>query len=352
MNRNHSFLILTFILLNCIYLQACGQKTQFLPEKPSHKTIANKGFTVVFYNVENLYDTLNDPATNDDEFTPAGRIPWTHERFLKKERNLAQVFSTIAEPGMPDIIGMAEVENHQVLEQLLSQAPMMRTAYGIVHYDSPDERGIDVALLYNKNSFSVTHSEALKVQLENDKTRDILYVNGKTSKGTELNIFINHWPSRREGTEISESKRMAAAAILRHKIDELLSRNSKANILIMGDFNDNPDNRSITEGIGALPPVSPYKADKLYDLLLPRFKEGKGSLYFKSWDLFDQIIVSGSLLSEKNGLQCTPADANVFNAKWLMFTNSNGEDRPNRTAGNKYFGGYSDHLPVYLIFKE
>jgi predicted extracellular nuclease len=308
-------------------------------------------FTAVFYNVENLFDTINDPAINDEDFTPQGRIPWTSERFLKKEKNLAQVFSSVVAPRMPDIIGMAEVENKYVLEKLILQQAMKSASYGIVHFESPDERGIDVALLYNKKTFTVTHSEPLKVTLETDKTRDILFVTGKTSKGIELNIFINHWPSRREGTDVSENKRMAAAAVLNQKVRELLTKNSKANILIMGDFNDNPDNKSITEGIKALPPTPPYKTDGLYDLLQPRFKAGKGSLYYKSWDLFDQIIVSGNLLLSKSGLSCSPEDAGIFDAKWLMFTNSKGEDRPNRTAGSKYFGGYSDHLPVFLTFK-
>jgi len=119
----------------------------------------------------------------------------------------------------------------------------------------------------------------------------------------------------------------------------------------MGDFDDNPDNKSIAVGFGALPPSPPYKADELYDLLQPWFKAGKGSLYHKSWDLFDQIIVSGNLLLSKSRLGCSPEDAGIFSAKWLIYTNNTGEERPNRSIGNKYFGGYSDHLPVYLVFK-
>jgi hypothetical protein len=328
-----------------------GATSLFGQTTTTGKQVANgTSFTVLFYNVENLFDTINDPAVNDEDFTPQGRIPWTSERFVKKEQNLAQVFSTVVSPRMPDIIGMAEVENKSVLEQLIALPSMKAGAYGIIHFDSPDERGIDVAMLYNKKTFTVTHAEPLKVTLETDKTRDILFVTGKTTKGTELNIFINHWPSRREGAEVSEAKRMAAAAVLHQKVNELLGKNSKANILIMGDFNDNPDNKSITEGMGALPPSEPYQSNSLYDLLLPRFKAGKGSLYYKSWDLFDQLIVSGNLLTSKSGLYCTAGDANIFSAKFLMYTNTNGEDRPNRTIGNKYFGGYSDHLPVYLTF--
>ncbi len=254
---------------------------------------------------------------------------------------------------MPDIIGMAEVENRSVLEQLIDLPEMAAVKYGIVHYDSPDERGIDVALLYNTKTFTVLSSEPVPVTLDGgiDRTRDILYVKGKTEGGTILNIFVNHWPSRREGSAESENKRMTAASVLHQKIQELLKNDIKANILVMGDFNDNPDNRSITEGIGALPPVGPFKPENLYDLLYPKFKSGSGSLYYKSWDLFDQIIVSGSMLKKSKGLNCSPEDAGIYKAKFLLYTNNNGDERPNRTMGNKYFGGYSDHLPVYVTFK-
>ena len=312
-----------------------------------------KTFSVVFYNTENFYDTINDPKTNDDEFTPQGRIPWTSERFLKKEQNLAEVFSKIVSPGMPDIIGMAEVENRYVLEKLIAQPGMAAGNYGIVHYDSPDERGIDVAMLYNRKTFTVQGSEPIAVILDGgaDKTRDILHVTGKTAGGITLHIFVNHWPSRREGSDISESKRMSAALVLHEQVEKVLKNDTAANIIILGDFNDNPDNRSITEGLGALPPDAPLHTGKLYDLLLPRFKNGSGSLYYKSWDLFDQIIVSGNMLNKGKALHCSAPDADIFRAPWLLFTNNKGVDVPNRTMGSKYYGGYSDHLPVFVTFR-
>ena len=315
------------------------------------KKKTKQAFVAMFYNVENLYDTSNDPKTNDDEFTPAGKVPWTEERLNTKINHLGQVISDINKPGMPDIIGFAEVENQQVLEMLTTSAALSKTKYSIVHYDSPDERGIDVALLYNPATFKVITSETLSVTLpDNDRTRDILYVKGQLTSGEILHVFINHWPSRREGSEISEAKRMAAASVLRARTDVIQKADKQANILMMGDFNDEPSNNSIAKGIGALEPTKSISNNALYSLLYPQFKKGEGSLFYKDWDLFDQIIVSGNMLSRKKGLRTSITNAAIFSADYLLFKNKNGEARPNRTMGDKYFGGYSDHLPVYVKF--
>ena len=312
---------------------------------------ANQSFVAMFYNVENLYDTQNDPKTNDDEFTPAGKVPWTEERLETKIQHIAQVISDITTPAMPDLIGFAEVENRQVLEMLTSSARLSKTKYNIVHYDSPDERGIDVALLYNPLTFKVVWSETLNVVLPgNDLTRDILYVKGKLNSGEILHVFINHWPSRREGSEMSESKRMAAASVLSAKLDAIRKVEKSANLLILGDFNDEPSNNSITQGIKAMIPEKPYTNENIYSLLYPEFKKGEGSLYYKDWDLFDQIIVSGKMLSQKKGLNTSVESAGIFKAEYLLYKDKNGEVRPNRTMGSTYFGGYSDHLPVYVKF--
>ncbi len=315
------------------------------------KKKAKQPFVAMFYNVENLYDTSNDPKTNDDEFTPAGKVPWTEERLNTKINHLGQVISDINKPGMPDIIGFAEVENQKVLEMLTASAALSKSKYSIVHYDSPDERGIDVALLYNPATFKVISSEPLSVTLPgNDLTRDILYVKGQLTSGEILHVFINHWPSRREGSDVSEPKRMAAASVLRTKTDAIQKADKKANILIMGDFNDEPANNSITKGIGALEPTPATSNNAFYSLLYPEFKKGEGSLFYKDWDLFDQIIVSGNMLSRNKGLRTSTQNAAIFSAEYLLFKTKNGEARPNRTMGDKYFGGYSDHLPVYVIF--
>lgn len=345
----------TFLLLISLCISGISLVSAQTGQNPKPLAAALKdpvpSFTVMFYNVENLYDTIDDPKIDDAEFLATGRIPWTGERYNHKLENLSKVFSSIVSPAMPDIIGMAEVENLGVLKDLIKEHSLTGTPYKIVHFDSPDERGIDVALLYNSATFKVTHSEAIPLVLGDDKTRDILYVSGTSNDGTKLHIFVNHWPSRREGAEVSEPKRIAAASVLREQLDKLFAADPKANIVIMGDFNDNPTDKSISTTLRALAPETEPKAGSLYSLLLPKFKAGKGSLYYKSWDLFDQLIVSGSLLIPGKGLDCKAESADIFSAKWLMFTTQNGEDRPNRTSGGKYYGGFSDHLPVFVIFR-
>lgn len=321
------------------------------PSKKNAKP-ARQPFVVMFYNVENLYDTVNDPITNDDEFTPSGKVPWTTERLYTKIKHTGQVIADITGPAMPDLVGLAEIENLNVLEMLTTSAGLSKTTYSIIHFDSPDERGIDVALLYNPATFKVITSEPQQVTLpDSDLTRDILYVKGKINSGEILHVFINHWPSRREGSEISASKRMAAANVLRDKLDLLQKLEKNPKIVILGDFNDEPSDNSITQGLKALAPDQAITNNNLYSLLYPEFKKGEGSLFYKDWDLFDQVIVSGNMLSGKKGLRTSVKDAGIFNADYLLFKNKTGESRPNRTmSGDKYYGGYSDHLPVYVKF--
>ncbi len=328
------------------WVAACAQPAKN-NTKPSKKT-----FVAMFYNVENLYDTINDPKTDDDEFTPKGKVPWTGERLNTKIEHTGKVITDIANPALPDFIAFAEVENKQVLEMLTSSAKLSKTKYSIIHFESPDERGIDVAAIYNPAAFKLISSEPLQVELpDNDRTRDILYVKGKVKSGEILHVFINHWPSRREGTELSDHKRMVAAKVLRNKIDAIQKLDKSANILLMGDFNDEPSDKTIADGLNAQSPDMPINNSGLYSLLYPEFKKGEGSLFYKDWDLFDQIIVSGNMLSRKKGLHTSVEQAEIFRAEYLLYKDKNGESRPSRTmSGDKYFGGYSDHLPVYVIF--
>ena len=187
--------LLLIILLP--WIAACAQ-----PSKSNKKT-KKQPFIAMFYNVENLFDTQDDPKINDEEFTPGGKVPWTDERLNTKIKQIGQVMTDIASPAMPDLVGFAEVENIRVLEMLVSSASLNKTKYNIVHYDSPDERGIDVALIYNPSTFKVIESAPLQVVLPgNDLSRDILYVKGKVKSGDILHVFVNHWPSRREGTQV------------------------------------------------------------------------------------------------------------------------------------------------------
>ena len=313
----------------------------------------NAQFTAVFNNTENFFDTINDPDVADEEFLPNAVIPWNTVRFNTKIEHISKVIASVNQPALPDIIGLAEIENRGVLENLIQSGNLKTGVYKIVHFDSPDERGIDVALLYKNKTFKLLRAKALKVTLpaaDNDRTRDILYVKGIALKKTTLHIFINHWPSRRGGQYESEAFRLAAAKVLRHQVDSVLMTNPIANILIMGDFNDNPVDKSITTMLGAIIPESKSSPAQLYDLLLPRYKNGEGSLYYKNWDMFDQLIVSGNMISGTKDLKCNPEDAAVFKPDWILYKNKEGLMLPNRTASREYHGGYSDHLPVYVRF--
>jgi predicted extracellular nuclease len=318
-------------------------------KKPDH-------FTAIFYNTENLFDTINDPAIADEEYLPDAAIPWNTARYKTKISHISRVLASVDQPAFPDIIGLAEIENRSVLENLVNSDNMKAGNYRIVHYDSPDERGIDVALLYKSKSFKLTNARPVRVKLPgttNDKTRDILYVKGIALKSTTLHIFINHWPSRRGSQEASEALRIEAARVLRYQVDSVLKTNPSANILIMGDFNDNPVDKSIEVVLGSNPPETSPSPSLLYSILLPRFKSGEGSLYYKSWDMFDQIIVSGNMLRGSKGLTCKPENAEVLKPEWILYKNKSGLMLPNRTSSShEYFGGYSDHLPVFVRFSN
>lgn len=313
----------------------------------------NKKITVAFYNVENLFDTLDDAQNEgDNDYLPDGRNNWTPERYLKKLNNLSKVImGIVGGKSAPALIGLAEVENDKVLDDLIKRTTI-DNEYSFVHYDSPDERGIDVALLYDSRLFSVKSSEPLAVRFDfepNDRTRDVLYVNGMLGK-QEVHVFVNHWPSRREGMAKSLPKREAAAKVVRQKADAILADNPNAKIIIMGDFNDSPNDKSVKQVLQAQTNYSPVDAQKLYNLSFNLTQKGLGShRYDGEWNMLDQIIVSGALLSKK-GLRTTPNNVHVFKQDWMLYDDKrNGGKSPSTTyGGNKYYGGYSDHLPTFI----
>lgn len=307
-------------------------------------------FAFMFYNTENFYDTVDNPLTLDDDYTPDGFREWTAERFNNKVMKLTKVIKDIVKPQLPDVIGLAEIENKTVLMSIIDDLRNNgMKQYSFIHYDSPDERGSDVALIYNRETFTILNSAPILVQLPGieDRTRDILYVLGETKNKEVIHLFVTHFPSRGEGTEISERRRYFVASELRHEVYKILSKNPSQNIVIMGDFNDTPDDNSIDEVLEAKKQFDEIESLKLYNLLYPRYQKGIGSTYHDGWLLFDQFIVSGHmLLSEK--LDCLPEYADVFNPKYLLHFDINNRPKPNRTYSGKYTGGYSDHLPIYL----
>jgi len=344
MKKPFNLTTLTIILAFAVQL-ASGQADQ---KNPSGKT-----FRIAFYNVENLFDTIDDPEINDADFLPGARIPWTAERYEVKLSHLAEVIHALSEPQAMAVMGLCEVENKLVLEELVRSPQIIPYRYQVIHHDSPDERGIDNAMLYDAGQFQPLAIRNIPVILPGqpeDLTRDILYVKGlsRKVKSDTLHIFINHWPSRSEGKEISEPKRIRAAETLKTMTDSLFSRNPLALILIMGDFNDEPSDKSLTEGLMALPPSETPAGKELYNLMDPLYRQGKGTLYYKDWDLFDQIIISGSFWNKEKGVVYSGKEGNIFEADWLLFKTAEGISRPNRTAAKEYYGGYSDHLPVYI----
>ncbi len=307
-------------------------------------------FSFMFYNTENFYDTVDDPDTLDDDFTPGGFNQWTAERFNDKTEKFTKVIREIVKPDFPDIIGLAEIENKTVMQGILDSMQQHGLQhYSFIHYDSPDERGSDVAMIYNTQTFKLLTSNPLLVQLPGieDRTRDILYVSGVTTNGEILHLFLTHFPSRREGTDLSERRRYFVASELRNAVNKVMSEHPGAKIVIMGDFNDTPDDNGVDEVLGARKSFENIQNDRLYNLLYPRFQKGIGTTYYKGWLLFDQIIVSGSMLSSDT-MDCKPEYADVFNPRFLLHFDRNKRVKTNRTFKGKYIGGYSDHLPVYL----
>lgn len=314
-------------------------------------------YKLMFYNVENLFDIYNDSLKNDDEFTENGDKFWNNRKYYEKLNNIYKVITAIGEWNAPSIIGLCEIENRFVLDELISKTPLYKLNYEVVHYESPDKRGIDVALLYRPNHFEVIESKPVQVFLgsSNRPTRDILYVKGILAKSDTLHIFINHWPSRWGGQANSEPKRIQAAQVLRKSVDSLCAINPNASIIITGDFNDHPTDKSITETLNAKTSVDSIEANQLYNLSF-YLEEKMGLWTYKFHEekgILDQIIVSGALLNQTNKIYTTKDEAFVFTAPFLLEKDEQGfGEKPFRTyIGFKYNGGFSDHLPTYINLK-
>ncbi len=306
--------------------------------------------TIAFYNVENLFDTEDDPDTLDDDFTPGGFKKWSKKRYKKKLYKLAKTMSELGKEStrrLPVLIGLAEVENEKVVKDLIFSEPLRATNYHYVHYDSPDERGIDTALIYHKEYFEVIFSEPITLLVynpngERDTTRDILYVHGKLN-GEEIHVFVNHWPSRRDGEMATGYKRVRAAEIIRERMEKIEGEYSSPNYIIMGDFNDDPQSESIQKLM---------ESNALYNPMEKLLSPERGSANYKrSWSLFDQIMVSHNFFNYEKGTHSF-AHANIFDERFLTEFKGKFKGTPYRTyAGRKYIGGYSDHFPVYIQLK-
>lgn len=309
---------------------------------------------IAFYNPENIFDTINDPKKNDEEFLPEGKNKWNTNKYEIKLKHTARVVSEINDGKGADIIGFSEIENKSVLVDLTTKTELKKQNYDIVHHDSPDERGIDVALIYKKDIFSVTESKAYNISFPFDtteRTRDILLVKGVVMKNkAKLYILVNHWPSRRGGENESEPKRVFVAERVKQIVDSISKSEDGVCFIIMGDLNDTPKNKSITEGLKTISDTLKANPFDLYNLMSDLEKQGKGTHFYKGEkSMLDQFIISANLFAGKK-LYTYSNSAKIFEQEWLMEKHpKTGEIQPYRTfVGNKFIGGYSDHLPIYL----
>ena len=312
---------------------------------------AQNSMTVMFWNTENLFDVYDDPGKNDEDFTPDGDYRWTIRRYRSKLDAVARVVAAADEESAPAIVGLCEVENDSVLKDITERSPLRSIGYRYVMTDSPDQRGIDVALMYRRSYFRLIESKSLKVNLRpygGSATRDILHVMGLIESGDTLDVFVCHWPSRRGGTDESEPMRLVAAGVVRNAVDSIFTVRRKPYVIIMGDLNEGCDDPAVRDGLKA---EQRSKGAQLPDRELVTLMDGQphGSYKYQGeWECYDQFVVSASLL---NGLGCTEViDASVFTPDFMLADDDNyGGQKPLRTYnGRRYQNGYSDHLPILL----
>lgn len=344
-------------------------------QQPTSEIYGISHYTVIFWNVENFFDTRPDPYKEDKNFTSGGEMRWNWKRFAAKRDALAKtmIAAQQEEPQMPAIIGLAEVENRFVLNQLLYETPLYLGDYRIIHKDSPDRRGIDVALLYRKELFRPLQSRFLTVEttftndvnrqtaiqqetrqtamqqepfdtsITPEYSRDILYVKGVLHDLDTIHLFVNHWPSKYGGEKVSGPKRKWAATLLANICDSILDKNPRSNILAMGDFNDTPE-AELFGILEKLKMLEQNKAQKGESII-------KGTIKYQGiWERIDHFFVSPNLLDNNEPVSITPAQFTIVVSSHLLerdrkFTGV----KPRRTyIGPRYNGGLSDHLPIIL----
>ncbi len=324
------------------------------------QTNPSKIVCVAFYNLENLFDTQLDTTINDEEFTPNGAKHWTLEKYHQKLQNLAKVISELGKPQCkegPILLGLSEIENRTVLRELLEEDKLAREGFQIIHYDSKDGRGVDVALFYKPKYFKVISSDHFPVYLQDSingskYTRDVLLVKGELLNQT-IYVTVNHWPSRRGGTAASEPYRRQVARLNYHLFDSISRIEANPAFIVMGDLNDNPNNHSIKHDLKAHQDKEYVVEGSFYNPFFKSFKDGKGSLaYNDAWSLFDQIILSYRFLHpDHNGLEYDHHE--IFNRDYLLETEGHYKNHPKRSfTGDDWNNGYSDHLPAILYLKR
>jgi len=358
--------VLTFWLTYCLI----GSMSLSAPAQDSAATGGedhDKGFRLIFYNLENAFDTIDDPYPGDDDFLPHGARGWTPYRYWKKIRGLYKVIVAAGGWKLPDLIGVCEVEHQGVLEDMILHTPLSKHPYRILHKNSPDPRGMDVAAIYHPARFEVIAHRFIPIHHKGAvlSTREILYIKGIAKQYDTLHVFFNHWPSKWQGALKTQVKRNQAATILKKHIDSIYQVNSGAKIVAAGDFNDPPGAESLVKHLRAERPNEDPYGNMLYNLSFQWKTLPIGTQKYRArWQLLDQIVVSGNLLlpqegstesyeKPQHGLYTSPNRARIFAPDFLLaeddrYTGS----KPFRTyTGYKYAGGFSDHLPVILDLK-
>ncbi len=333
---NNSFIFFALFAISCNGSSQTGFKSDV---------------AIAFYNVENFFDTLDNPHKIDNDFTPEGKYHYGQRVYEQKLHNIATVVQSMDNGKSPAIIGLAEVENATVLRDLARQPELRRSAYKYVWYDGPDIRGINVALMYNPDYFHMLGSQPLNVDLSSIQkrslTRDVLYVRGVLA-GDTVHILVNHWPSRRGGVAKSNPKRAIAARVNKAVVDGILEQNPNARIIVMGDFNDNPDDPSLTKVLQSSGKVPASRSHKLYNPFAKLYSDGLGTeVYRHVWNLFDQIIISSGMLQTDSKLKFE--SANIYKPKFIQETYKGHVGEPHRSfKGSHWIKGYSDHYPVVI----
>lgn len=356
----HSVLIFCIIALASICAISCKTNKETVEDK-FNEQLTRDSYRIMFYNTENLFDTINDPDKNDDEFTPQGAKYWTGYRYRNKLTNISKVIIGAGGWELPQIVGLSEVEHRKVVQDLIYKTPLNKSDYKIIHQESPDSRGIDCALIYRKKFFTPISENFIPViwpkRIGSGSTRDILYVKGVTNQKDTLHIFVNHWPSRWSGQMETEAKRIYVAELVKQHTDSILKIEKDANIIIMGDLNDHPTDKSLIYGLKAQTEYDKIKHNQLYNLsyYLQEIKKLGTHKFQGQWGILDQIIVSGALLDTASTLHTSIDDAHVYNPDFMLVPDeaNTGKQVFRTYIGYKYQGGYSDHLPTYIdLYKK
>ncbi|MFT6802499.1 MAG: hypothetical protein ACJA2N_001687 [Salibacteraceae bacterium] len=311
----------------------------------------NASIRAVFYNLENLFDTYDDTLKNDESFLPDGDHHWSNYKYYKKSKDLGKTILSVGGWESAEIVGLCEVENLKVIQDLTRKTILKNANYKILHTESPDKRGIDVALLYRPDKISIDTVQYIHVFLGKDQrpTRDILYATVRTSNNAQLHVFVNHWPSRYGGQMKSDPKRKMAAKVVRTYVDSIMTSQPNANILLMGDFNDEPENGSIHDVLNARADSTFNDPTQLYNLMSHIHGNHGSHKYQGNWGVLDQFMVTQSLFQGKADLKVVEGPL-IFMPPFLMTKETKYPGmKPYRTfIGFKYSGGYSDHLPIFI----